>query len=130
MTTVTINISEVTSTGPSTLTWRFTAPSRPVSPELVREVTEEIIQNLILVRDALSTELMGAWQGDPDEEIEGRLREGRLIRKELTNQEILDTAHRYITALPNLAWDEEMLADAMFVSMSRIGEVCKWATKE
>ncbi|MBD3261510.1 MAG: hypothetical protein GF334_07500 [Candidatus Altiarchaeales archaeon] len=94
-----------------------------------QRVITEAIRNLIKVRDDLGYRLGAVYDEVRDpEEIQRRLDVAgvprrRTIGDDLSTEALLRQAQELVTALPEVPWDNELLADCLYVDPAELEEI-------
>ena len=101
----------------------------PGKPELSCSIALSIIENLKRVRDLLGYELAAAYQEQSAEEFDDTLKETGLIRNRMSEKEILRNVDIFIKLFPQLEWDSELIADALFVEYSDVQNAMSYSSK-
>ena len=87
---------------------------------------DRVVQNLIKCQRQIGYELAEAWQHSPDEVADEELEyENPLTRNQLTDKEFEEGIDQLFETFPNIEWDEELIADALFASIHGTGEYLK-----
>ena len=95
-------------------------------PELT--FAEKVISNLLKVRDQMGYELGEAQQHCADDAYDDF--ENPLTRNKPTKEEFEAFVDNVFEKLPNLEWDEDEIADAMFAGISHTSELTKEFVKQ
>jgi len=80
----------------------------------VQMFPSEVVNNLIKVRDYLGTELATAWAGE-EPGLEP-------AKNSYSSEEILDRAQLLLEMFPQVEWDVENIADALFCTLEDVRE--------
>lgn len=97
--------------------------------EKLQRVITEAIKNLIKVRDNLGYRLTAVYDGVRDhEEIQRRLDVAGVPRRrtlgdDLSTETLLRQAQELVVALPDVPWDNELLADCLYVDPAELEEI-------
>lgn len=96
------------------------------STRATQQLAAMVIRNFARVRDELGLELAAAWRGDDDDEaLDEVLVEMGLERRELPPADLLDCVEQVMRFLPDVEWDDTMLADALYVELYDLQQALK-----